>query len=96
MRAVLLMTLILLSGCSTVLSKSEGLGETYSGVQLSMCFNSLALDLVENETFIIGVFALPFTLSDLLLSSFADTLLLPLDMLDGKPPATAWECESNT
>lgn len=86
MKALILILTLLISGCSSFTSRSDGFGEVYSGAKDAVCYNDFMLKAFNDNAFLVGIASLPFNISNLLLSTAIDTVLLPIDAVVSKPP----------
>lgn len=87
MKVSLLILTLLISGCSSFTSRSDGFGEAYSGAKDAICDNAFMVNAFSRDAFIVGFATLPFTISNLVLSTVIDTVLLPIDLIVEKEPA---------
>lgn len=86
MKALLPILLISLSGCSSISSRTDGFGEPYSGAKDAVCYNDFMLKAFNDNAFLVGLASLPFNITNLVLSTVVDTVLLPIDVVSTKPP----------
>lgn len=87
MKALILILTLLISGCSSFTSRSDGFGEAYSGAKDAVCYNDFMLKAFNDNAFLVGIASLPFNISNLVLSTVIDTVVLPIDLLSSKPPS---------
>ena len=82
-----------LTGCATAVTKSQGAwGDKYSGAKCSGAITVLMANPPNHNR--VAWVVVPFAAIDAVLSAVVDTIVLPVDLLVGKPKTAKGSCVS--